>query len=174
MAECGLHVCLLCSVEAVAVRPHACLCVVHLTDGTGSTPETLKAFIDAQTVIHDTIGRRREACAIGTHDMRFVQLGLGLDQAEATTAGGRGAALCIDARPPEDVMLVPLKAAADVDGRVDAAAKEAAAEDKDDEALTSAGLTTTPLPRPASDVIAAALANESRDGASSGAKNGTF
>jgi len=105
--------------------------------------------------------------------MRFVQLGLGLDQAEATTAGGRGAALCIDARPPEDVMLVPLKAAADLD-RVDAAAKEAAAEDKDDEALTSAGLTTTPLPRPASDVIAAALANESRDGASSGAKNGTF
>ena len=51
--------------------------------------------------------------------------------------------LVIDARPPEEVVMVPLKAEGDTE-------------------LTRA--------RPASEVIAAALANESRDGAASGAR----
>ena len=111
-------------VEAAAVRPHMAMCVLHLPAAFGE--DSLRAFIAAQTAIHDGTGRRRDACAIGTHDMATLP------------AGGFG----VDAQPPEEVMLVPIKAL-------------------DEEA---------PEPRSAAEVVAAALSDTSRDGAATGAR----
>lgn len=125
------------SVEAVAVRPFCCICVMHFAPGIQFSEETLRAFIDAQTAIHDgPIGRRREGCGIGTHDMATIP-----------PASGTVPTLRIDAAPPAEVTLVPLKM-----GLADLQPGAG-------EAL-----------RPASGVIAAALAVEGRDGASSGAR----
>lgn len=118
------------SVESVAVRPHMCMCVLHL-GGASFTEDSLKAFIDAQTAIHDGIGRRRAACAIGTHDMATIPPG----------------GLTVDACPAAEVVLVPLKA-------------------MEEECEGGAA----PQPRSAAAVIAAALADTSRDGAASGAR----
>ena len=71
------------SAEAAAVRPHACFCILRLeaVEAMGATTSALTAsdeglgdrrlrqFIDAQTAIHDRVGQRRVACAIGTHDL---------------------------------------------------------------------------------------------------------
>ena len=153
------------------MRPHICLCVLHLSGAAKFTPSSLKAFIDAQvvfakscvvsikswssetliismlvrqTTIHDTIGRRREACAIGTHDMAHVVL-----ESPSCDSAGRGdlQPLVIDALPPEEVVMIPLKV--DEDAKFPQEIR---------------------APRPASEVIAAALANESRDGAATGAR----
>lgn len=113
-----------------------------------SSETLIASVLVRQTTIHDTIGRRREACAIGTHDMAHVVL-------ESPSCGSavRGdlQSLVIDALPPEEVMMIPLK--------VDEDAK-----------LSQEGAQVIRAARPASEVIAAALANESRDGAATGAR----
>jgi hypothetical protein len=124
------------SAEAAAVRPHACLCVLRLEavdlDDLGGdiTPEEeqslgergLRQFIEAQTSIHDGVGQRRAACAIGTHDLDTIDWGsnavavAGAPSSEPNAAGAsesRLNTLLIDARPPASVAMVPLKAESD-------------------------------------------------------------
>lgn len=125
------------SVEAVAVRSFSVICVLHLAPGVVFTEETLRAFIDAQTTIHDgPIGRRREGCGIGAHDMSTIPV-----------ASETAPTLRIDAAPPREVMLVPLKMGLE---DLEPGASE--------------------VLRPASEVMAAAMAAEGRDGAASGAR----
>lgn len=66
--------------------------------------------------------------------------------------GGELQPLVIDALPPEEVMMVPLKA------------------EEDAELPQAEAQVIRARARPASEVIAAALANESHDGASTGAR----
>ena len=119
------------------MRPHMCMCVLRLESTATAAAATyvglgarrLQRFIEAQTHIHDdsALGGKRTLCAIGTHDLETVRCWSTNNNA-ASPEVCVPSTLLIDARPPSDVLMVPLKAVTDTAVSVQAVIDQALAE----------------------------------------------
>ncbi|GFX26513.1 leucine-rich repeat-containing protein 47 [Trichonephila clavipes] len=75
--------------KVVDIRPFIVCCKVSNVNL--SDPNTLKRFITAQTKLHDSICEKRTVATIATHDLSKIQ-----------------GNLTYDARPPKDILILPL------------------------------------------------------------------
>ena len=108
--------------EAVAVRPYMCMCVLRLEPvgaaecggeaaGVGLGPERLRRLIEEQNRIHDdaSLGAKRTRCAIGTHDFATIRCWSPATTAASADGAAAFQAMAIDAQPPGEAVMVPLK-----------------------------------------------------------------